>query len=231
MGLLPTNEETQKEENAGLSKSIFKYLRYWKWFLASIVVCTALAVVYLKMASPAYEVKAKILLESSNEDKMSPIQDFGLFNIKNNTDNELEVLNTSYLMELAVRKMEIYAQYYEIGKYKNRELYGADCPISVRLPKETLDTLRGKYNFEVEVRTNGTYEFTGKYGDGYFRVSAAKSDSLVELPYGLIYFSPGIFKPAQAMRVLVTIESPSKIADRLLGKNGYSPCFSNDGLW
>ena len=69
MELLPKQEEVQKENNAGLTKAFFKYLRYWKWFVASVVVCLALAVFYLKTASPVYEVKAKILLNNEQKDQ------------------------------------------------------------------------------------------------------------------------------------------------------------------
>jgi len=220
--LLQKVDEVKKEDNAGVSKSLFRYLRYWKWFVASMVVCLTLAVVYLKMASPVYEVKAKILLNDNQKDggttvnTLNTIQDLGLFTIKNNTDNELEVLKTSYLMELSVRKLDMYAQYFEIKDRRKKELYGGDCPISVRLSDVTLDTLRGKHDFEVQVRPNGTYFFTGTFNENDFIVRATDSDSLVALPFGVIYFSPGIYKPKEIMNVGVTLESPSKVADRLL---------------
>jgi len=222
LGTLPKQEEVQKIENVGLSKSLFKYIRFWKWFVFSMAVCIAFAVLYLKMASPVYEVKAKILLNEelnngSSSNSMSAIQDFGLFNVKNNTDNELEVLNTSNnLFELVVRKLGLYANCYEIGELRNNELYGTDCPISVRMPDTVLDTLNGKFNFEVEVRLDGTYVFMGNYGGKDFIRRIAERDSQVVLPFGLIYFCPGSYKPTKAMRVSVSIENPSKVAESYL---------------
>jgi len=220
-GLLSNYEEVHKDENAGLSKSLFKYLRHWKWFIASIVVCLTLGFLYLKMATPIYEVKAKILLnddqkEGSTASTLNAFQDLGLFNVKNNTDNELEVLNTSYLMELVVRKLNIYTQYYEIGQYTNRELYQMDCPISVRLPENILDTLRSSVSFDVEVNPDESYVFSGTYENKDFAIRATKNDSMVALPFGAIIFAQGLYLPASSMKVGVTLDNPSRVADQLL---------------
>jgi len=220
-GSFPKFEENQKEVRGGFAENLFRYIRHWKWFVFSMVVCLSLAVLYMMKASPVYEVKAKILLESTSENSnssMNSLQDLGLFNVKNNSENELEVLNTSHLLELAVRKLGIYVNYYVKGDFKNVELYGADCPVSIRLPETVLDTLRGVHRFEVEVRPNGKYVFTGNYKKRAFRIMAMESDSQVVLPFGKMYFGPGMLKTARTMRVGVTLASPSMVADNLLSK-------------
>lgn len=222
MELLPKQEEVQKDNNAGLTKAFFKYLRYWKWFVTSLVVCLALAVFYLKTASPVYEVKAKILLNNEQKDQgnaantLSAIKDFGLFNVKNNTDNELEVLKTSYLMEQTVRKMDLYVRYFKFGKYRNQELYAENCPISVKLPDSTLDTLPGRQELEVEALPDGSFIFRGSFMEKDYRIRTAIGDSVVSLPFGVVNIAPGLFKPSEAMKVGVTFDNPARVADRLL---------------
>lgn len=221
MGLLPKNEEVRKTENAGLTKSFFKYLHHWKWFLASLVVCIALSLVYLKIASPVFEVNAKLLLNDNQQEggttnTLNTFQNLGLFNIKNNTDNELEVLKTSYLMELVVRKLQLYTQYYKIGDYNKTELYGTECPILVGLPKKTLDDLHSTVYFEVEINPNETYVFSGNYQDKDFRVKASISDSVVSLPFGIIDFKPSLVKPIENLTIGVSLQNPSRTADFLL---------------
>ena len=213
MDALPKYDGSVKDGRKGLSEVIFKYLHYWKWFVISIVICLAIAVLYLKKSSPVYEVKAKILLENTVDNNVNSLQDLGLFNMKNNAENELEVLKTSYLMEKVVRKLGIYAQYFIIGTFRNTELYGASCPISIRLPEATLDTLRGRIDFEVEAQPNGTYVFIGIYNNKEYRIRAMASDSLVVLPFGPIYFNHGIMNPNQVMRVGVKLYNPSIMAD------------------
>ena len=107
--------EDQNKDKTDFAELFFKYIRYWKWFVVSIIVCLTVAAIYLKKTTPIYEVDAKILLKddqkegSSATENLSTFQDLGLFNIKNNADNELEILKTSDLMKIAVRKLGIYA--------------------------------------------------------------------------------------------------------------------------
>ena len=210
---LPRFNGSVKDGRKGLSDVIFKYFHYWKWFVISIVICLAIAVFYLKISSPVYEVKAKILLENTVDNNVNSLQDLGLFNMKNNAENELEVLKTAYLMEKVVRKLGLYVQYFEIGNFSNTELYGVSCPISIRLPETTLDTLRGRIEFEVEVQSDSTYLFIGNYKDHDYRIRAMASDSLVVLPFGPIYFNHGISNSNQVMRVGVKLNNPPRMAD------------------
>lgn len=214
-------EEYQKKDIAGLEKSFLKYRRYWKWFVVSIVISLCLAVLYLKRTSPTYEVKAKILLENTSDDT-NPLRGLGIFNIRSNVDNEQEILNTSYLMELVVRKLEIYAQYHEKGTYRNTELYGADCPINVRLAEATLNNLRGRISLDVEVHPNGTYYFMGEYKEKGYKIKAAVRDSQVLLPFGMLYFNPGILEPKEVMTIGITLDNPSRVADNFLARTDIS---------
>jgi tyrosine-protein kinase Etk/Wzc len=217
-------EEDPKEEKVDFVQSFFKYLRYWKWFVISIAICLAVAVIYLKTATQTYQINAKILLKddqkggSSAADNMSAFQDLGLFNIKNNADNELEILKTSDLVERAVRKLGLYAHYGEIGSFTETELYGKNCPISVKLPETVLDTLHETINFEVNVQPNGKYSFTGEYNNQSYRVNATNMDSLVALPFGVLYIDPGHYRPIEPIEINVTLGNPSAIAKDLLGQ-------------
>lgn len=49
-------EDEVKEQPVDLLGLFFKYLSYWKWFVASLVICMALAVLYLKVTTPVYEI-------------------------------------------------------------------------------------------------------------------------------------------------------------------------------
>jgi tyrosine-protein kinase Etk/Wzc len=217
-------EEDQKKEKKDFAEVLFKYIRYWRWFVVSMIVCLAGAIAYLKTTTPIYEVDAKILLKddqkggSSAADNLSTFQDLGLFNVKNNADNELEILKTSNLMERAVRKLGLYARYSETGSFRNADLYGKECPISVRLPETVLDTLHGTFNFQVEAQPNGTYTFTGNYKDKDYCVNASRIDSQVALPFGMIYITPGPYRPREIINIDVTLKSPSKMAKGLLSQ-------------
>jgi tyrosine-protein kinase Etk/Wzc len=217
-------EEDPKEEKVDFVQLFFKYLCYWKWFVVSMAICLAVAIIYLKTATKTYQVNAKILLKddqkggSSAADNMSAFQDLGLFNIKNNADNELEILKTSDLVERAVRKLGIYAYYCEDGPFTETELYGNSSPIAVRLSEAVLDTLHETIYFEVNVQPNGKYTFTGEYNNQSYSVKCSKTDSLVVLPFGVLYITSGHCKPIEPMDIYVTLKNPSVVAKNLLNQ-------------
>lgn len=216
--LLLKLDDKQKAGQKSFSESIGKYLRYWKWFVFSITAFAVLSIFYIKYTPPVYEVKAKILLENS-EDKSTSMPNLELFNLKSNAENELEVLNTTNLIEMAVRKSGIYAQYFmQIGKFQNIELYGSSNPISIKLPESVLDTLNGVYNFNVVVNPDGTYIFAGIFRNKSFRIKATERDSQIILPFGPVNFAPGIYKPDRTMNVNVSLTNPSRIADAILAQ-------------
>ena len=50
-------QQNQEEEPLNLYAIIFKYLVYWPWFVASVLVCVIGMFVYLRYQAPVYEVK------------------------------------------------------------------------------------------------------------------------------------------------------------------------------
>jgi len=97
MNKYPDSEE-EYEKPIDFLGIFIKYFSYWKWFVATIAVCIALAIVYLKFTLPAYESTTSILLKDDQKGggtaEINAFKEMGLFTQKNNVDNELEVLKS-----------------------------------------------------------------------------------------------------------------------------------------
>ena len=214
------DSEEEIEQPVDLLALLFKYLSYWKWFVASIAICLLLAIVYLKTTTNIYEVSTTVLLKDDKKgggmSELSALKDMGLFDVKNNVDNELEVLKTATLTEQVVRELGLYAQYTNVGTFKNESLYGRSCPIRITLSDDVLDSVNTGYEFEVLVRTNGKYLFTGNYDNVAYSVQANSTDSMVRLPFGTIGIAKGAFKPAEDMTVGVKLLNPGVVAESIL---------------
>jgi len=217
----------------------FNYLSYWKWFIATIVICIIIAVVNLRFTLPYYEVKALILLKDdqkgSSEPEMNAFKELGIFAQKNNVDNELEMLKTSTLVEQVVRELGIYTNYTNIGTFqvvknlginkkypkfgtfKGKILYGSECPILVRLPDIVLENMSNGFEFEILVHPYGEYIFSGIYKDQKYEVKASISDNQVILPFGKVYITRGKFRPTEDMVIDVDMQSPMNKAAEMLG--------------
>ncbi len=211
-------EELEEENSIDLLEIFFRYLHYWKWFVVTILISMILGFVYLKLATPVYEIKTSVLLKDDKKgggiEELDGLKDLGLFNMKNNVDNELEVLQTATLTEQVVRKMGLYVSYMTTG-FRATELYGDKCPVLFRMSDNILDTLSMKqpYEFTVEVAPNGACEFTGMYREEEFSVKANLKDSIVALPFGLIYMTRGAFVPTENMVMDIQISNPLAVAD------------------
>ena len=48
------------EKKIDLSAILMKYFSYWRWFIASVLLCLFIAIIYLYFAIPKYEVTTGI---------------------------------------------------------------------------------------------------------------------------------------------------------------------------
>ena len=63
------NNEQQHEESINLYAIFFKYLAYWPWFVASVLVCLILAFAYLRYQAPVYNVTSAVLIKEDDSNK------------------------------------------------------------------------------------------------------------------------------------------------------------------
>ena len=83
----------RKRKRQIFKPSFFKYVIHWPWFIASILICMALAFIYLRYQAPVYEVASSVLIKEDDNKKsannaLAAMQDFGMFSMTSNFDNE-----------------------------------------------------------------------------------------------------------------------------------------------
>jgi len=222
----PYSEE-EKDESIDLLELLMKYLRHWKWFVASIVVCFIALMVYLKYTTPIYEIKTTVLLKDDKKGggmaDMAAFKDLGMFDVKNNVDNELEILKTGSLMENVVKRMGIYVKYYSTGKVKTTEKYGQECPVLFRVPEAKLTNFSNDgYDFNLTVHPDGRLLFSGEFNEDEFQVKANRYDSTVVLPFGTLLMTKGAFLPTEEIEMLVQVRRPIAVAQEILSRMNLS---------
>lgn len=118
------------QENKGfdLHEGLDKVLRNWYWFALSICMLLFAAWLYLRYATPEYNVSAKLLIEDSQKNGGTPGQDalqqLQLFDNKSSVDNEVEILKSRFLMEKVVMNLQLNVSYYVEGMVKEAEQFG-----------------------------------------------------------------------------------------------------------
>ena len=143
-------------EDVNIKDILFRYLQFWKWFLAVAILSLSVAYTYLRYASDIYQTTAKIkILDNSKGGMKLPSDVAALFsNSKVNLDNEMEVLKSHRLLELVAKNLNLGTSYYSVGNIKTTELW-KNKPFKVIWldSKDNINTK--KIAFEVKLQSKG----------------------------------------------------------------------------
>ena len=108
----------------------------WYWFLFSVIICSAIAYLYVKYATPLYTTTASVLIKEdadSNMGESSVLKVFGGTDLSpvSTTETEAVILKTRLLMETVVKSLNANISYYAVGKVKDLEINKS--PFKIRL--------------------------------------------------------------------------------------------------
>ena len=149
-------DNNEEESLIDIRKLWFTFLRYKYWFLLSVLLCMSIAYVYLRYATPIYNVHTKVLIKDVDNSRGGgaaaalQVQDLGFMNNSSGFDNEIEVLGTKTLNKKVVMALELYTSYYNEGKVKDREIYRDYSPVWVSIDSEHLDSLNSTVAMTIE---------------------------------------------------------------------------------
>lgn len=202
------------------------YLSFWKWFIFSLVIFIAIAIVHIKYSLPIYKIETAVLFQDSQKGSGSSAIDafdgMGLITQKSNVDNEMEMIGSSLIADKVVRELESYTSYTRMEyflnfiKYRKEVLHASQSPIHITLSEIMLNDLDDAIVFEVLAMPNGTFEFSGEHLDRAFTVKSSLIDSAVIFPFGEVFVTKTDFTPKEDMLLEVVIQHPLKVADQFL---------------
>ncbi len=146
------NYSLEELENPQEEQSMFSFQNFfsilvlnWQWFLLSFFICLCGALIYLRYATPVYQVSAKMLIKDednrrrvSSNQMLANMQEFGFMSNSAGIENEMEILNSRILARDAVNDLKLYVQYYSFGRISKRVRYGSQ-PVNVDLDSATLN--------------------------------------------------------------------------------------------
>ncbi len=122
------NNWKKTDETTSITDIIFEYLRYWKWFIVSILVFLTIGAIVILVTQKEYKSSLSILL---NEDKGTgkasaaefDLDALGLLSTTNNIENEVAILSSPDLMRSVVDTLNLQAVYYINKRFRKTELY------------------------------------------------------------------------------------------------------------
>ena len=223
--------DAQEEESLFSFQNIFAILVLnWQMFLLSFFICICAALLYLRYATPSYQVTAKMLIKdednrrrSSANQMLANMQDFGFLSNSAGIDNEVEILQSRILAREAVNDLKLYVQYYTFGRLSKRLAYGSlpfrvdpDTAMVNQWDRELLDTYK---HIQLKVTCKGNkYEVKGETFDkgkstSEFSQTLEKFPAVVRTDYGNLTISLTQNEPMKdGAQMLVNILPPMSVA-------------------
>lgn len=189
-------------ESFKLKDTLFKYLKFWKWFAISILIFLSLGYLYVRYTPVVYESMAKIKIIDDTKE-MDIAADPFLALAKGSTinlDNEMEILKSYRLLNQVVKELSLDISYYEVGNISTKEIYPSPFEIVKLFPEDSLkttttfkisfetkpprleDELGNKYilDSKVTVLNNTTYPIAVRLKDmGLVKTSKSKNFSAI----------------------------------------------------
>lgn len=161
------NEQSQQVETAEAQESTFQIkpflmacLRYWPWFLLSVIICCGIGLYYALSQQPVYSRTESVMIQNTNNGASEINEAFssmGLITSSSDVDNELYVFTSPSLMDEVVRRLNLQMDYQQKGALHPTTLYGKTLPIDVDLP----DLGEEEYgSFEVVLQPDGSCQLS-----------------------------------------------------------------------
>jgi len=228
--------KSQHLDKFDIREYLLKLIKAWPIGVLSIVICVGLAIAYLLYATPQFHITSKILIQDDNKtggQAGAAMMDLtSILGGKSSVDNEVEVLNTRYLMDRLVRDKQLNITWFEKEGIKKREL-NVD-PYQVRVYSLS-DTIVGTYftftlldveSFKLEYEdpiTEEEKELSLKFnkpfdlpGFGRFSIDGiGKPDSKANISNGLGLIITSIDSRVEALRAALTINTTNKLASTI----------------
>ena len=203
------------EEDSGLDlkKIIYLFLQNWVWFAASVIICFLVAFLYLRYATPVYNINSKILIKddqgSAAGDQQDLLSELDIFNTKNNVNDEKAILQTYYLVKKVVDEMQLNVSYFTVGNIKSTELY-KKSPFKIKLLylKDSIPTQYFDLNFSAD-KSSFTIQNDSINKAFHLYDTVKTTDAIFVL-------QPAVIQPNEESKYQIVINTPSATAEKYL---------------
>ena len=219
-----TKLKNQQEESINLYAIFFKYWVYAPWFVVSVLICLAIATIYLRYQIPVYDIQSAVLIKEEknqsnrNNNALTAIQGLGMMSMTNNFNNELQILKSQTLIQKVVNQLGLYVSHSQKRSFGyDLPLYQTE-PVKVYMSPEEADKLEEPVKFYLDyvpnrplkVKMEYMYHGKKKTREQVFEVLPVAFPSEI----GVITFTP---HSGQAMEMVAQISSPNGCAATYAG--------------
>lgn len=139
--------QVEDDESIDLKSYIDLFISRWPWFVASVLVALAIAVLYLLSTPKEYERTATLLIKEDTKsqavssDVSNLFSGMGMSIGQSNVHNEVNTLRAPAHIYEVVRRLALNVNYSLPGSFHDRTIYGEELPVRILfhdlLPEES----------------------------------------------------------------------------------------------
>lgn len=212
---------THKSGSSGM-ELLGLFMKHWKWIIVGIFFAILIAFLYLRQATPVYEINSSIVLKEANSSMMpsglGSLASLGMMGATNNVDNEMYILKARSTVKETVERLKLYTLYLEDRPKKDIDLYNTS-PIIVDMEKDVWYQLEQDIKFDMQMMEDGSVDIKGKIKNlntkevFAFEKTLSQFPAILTTPYGDISFTKREDGKPNYTKQLVTILSPENAID------------------
>lgn len=217
-----------EDEKIDIQQLLFKYIIHWPWFVGAVLVCLIGAWIYLRMATPVYNISATVLIKDDkkggNIGSMVGLEELGLSGLissSQNIDNELEVLRSKTLVKEVINLLNLYVSYTDEDGFPSKNMYKTS-PVLVSLTPQEAEKLTDPMVVEMALYGEGGLEVNVTVGDKEYQKLFEKLPAVFPMDEGTLAFfqSPDSLSlkkdtmeaSSNIRHITAKIKSPMKVA-------------------
>ena len=187
-------EQETNEEKIDFQEILFKYLIHWPWLVGTVVVFLLAAWLYLRMATPVYNISATVLIKDDKKGggagMASELENLGLDGLissSQNIDNELEVLRSKTIAKEVIIDLNLYISYKDEDEFPAKDIYKTS-PIQVSLIPQEAELLDDPMIVEMALQPQGSLDVNVKVGEDEFQKHFDKLPAVFPTARGTLAF-------------------------------------------
>ena len=217
-----------EDEKIDIQQLLFNYIIHWPWFVGAVLVCLIGAWIYLRMATPVYNISATVLIKDDkkggNTGSMVGLEELGLSGLissSQNIDNELEVLRSKTLVKEVINLLNLYVSYTDEDGFPSKNMYKTS-PVLVSLTPQEAEKLTDPMVVEMALYGEGGLEVNVTVGDKEYQKHFEKLPAVFPMDEGTLAFfqSPDSLSlkkdtmeaSSNIRHITAKIKSPMKVA-------------------
>lgn len=145
------NKEQIQEKTIDIKAILFKYFRFWHYFLLSFLLCAAITWGYLEYSTKIYRVYSLLEIRDDSNTQLGAenlLEGLEIFSVKTNLSNEIIILNTYNITKKVIKELNLGLSYFEHGFFKTNELF-KKAPFEVIVDSSHIQLTGVEYRLEV----------------------------------------------------------------------------------